>query len=102
MSSAPTRDADPPSLGDEATSFGGTSPPKLDVSDALLRDTLHRVWGFSDFRPLQREAMHAILESRDSVVDSIPDSTMHSLMMSSDDRPRLRSVFSCIFATTSS
>src|SRR6478735_8452367 len=36
--------------------------------EALLRDTLHRVWGFSEFRPLQREAMHAILESRDSVV----------------------------------
>jgi len=31
-------------------------------------DALHRVWGFSGFRPLQREAMHAILESRDSVV----------------------------------
>jgi ATP-dependent DNA helicase RecQ len=26
------------------------------------------VWGFSDFRPLQREAMHAILDARDSVV----------------------------------
>jgi ATP-dependent DNA helicase RecQ len=36
--------------------------------DAALRDVLHRVWGFSDFRPLQREAMHAILERRDSVV----------------------------------
>src|SRR5215813_3294781 len=36
--------------------------------DQALRDTLHRVWGFSDFRPLQREAMHAILEKRDSVV----------------------------------
>src|SRR2546422_4590725 len=36
--------------------------------DASLRDALHRVWGFSGFRPLQREAMHAILESRDSVV----------------------------------
>src|SRR5882672_4976176 len=36
--------------------------------EALLRETLHRVWGFSDFRPLQRDAMHAILESRDSVV----------------------------------
>src|SRR6476646_5803084 len=36
--------------------------------DALLRDALHRVWGFSEFRPLQREAMHAILDSRDSVV----------------------------------
>ena len=37
-----------------------------------------------------------------SAVDSIADSTMHSLMMSSDDFPRSRSVFSCIFATTSS
>jgi ATP-dependent DNA helicase RecQ len=36
--------------------------------DALLRDALHRVWGFSGFRPLQREAMHAILAARDSVV----------------------------------
>jgi ATP-dependent DNA helicase RecQ len=34
----------------------------------LLADALHRVWGFSDFRPLQREAMHAILDRRDSVV----------------------------------
>ena len=36
-----TPDADPPSLGDEATSFGATGPP-ADVSDALLRDALHR------------------------------------------------------------
>jgi ATP-dependent DNA helicase RecQ len=36
--------------------------------DASLRDTLHRVWGFSEFRPLQRDAMHAILDARDSVV----------------------------------
>jgi len=36
--------------------------------DASLLDALHRVWGFSSFRPLQREAMHAILASRDSVV----------------------------------
>ena len=26
------------------------------------------MWGFSEFRPLQREAMHAILDSRDSIV----------------------------------
>ena len=32
--------------------------------EALLRDALHRVWGFSEFRPLQREAMHAILSER--------------------------------------
>jgi ATP-dependent DNA helicase RecQ len=36
--------------------------------DLLLGDVLHRVWGFSEFRPLQREAMHAILDARDSVV----------------------------------
>ncbi len=36
--------------------------------DSVLRETLQRVWGFSSFRPLQREAMHAILTSRDSVV----------------------------------
>jgi len=36
--------------------------------DVLLADALDRVWGFSDFRPLQREAMHAILDGRDSVV----------------------------------
>ena len=32
-------------------------------ADALLADALHRVWGFSDFRPLQREAMHAIIDA---------------------------------------
>src|SRR5438067_11104132 len=37
-------------------------------ADAALLDALHRVWGYSEFRPLQREAMHAILEARDSVV----------------------------------
>jgi ATP-dependent DNA helicase RecQ len=37
-------------------------------ADGLLADTLQRVWGFSDFRPLQRDAMHAILDARDSVV----------------------------------
>src|SRR5882672_12437137 len=52
-SSTPTPDADPGS---------GVHP------DRLLEDALHRVWGFSEFRPLQREAMHAILDSRDSVV----------------------------------
>jgi ATP-dependent DNA helicase RecQ len=39
-----------------------------DDLDRRLRETLQRVWGFSDFRPLQREAMHAVLSSRDSVV----------------------------------
>ena len=36
--------------------------------DARLADALQRVWGYSTFRPLQREAMRAILASRDSVV----------------------------------
>jgi ATP-dependent DNA helicase RecQ len=49
-----------------------TVPPQdstqVDLYDPLLREALHRVWGFSDFRPLQRDAMHAILASRDSVV----------------------------------
>jgi ATP-dependent DNA helicase RecQ len=45
-----------------------TSNTSTPGADRLLLDTLHRVWGFSDFRPLQREAMRAILESRDSVV----------------------------------
>ncbi|HEU4786521.1 MAG TPA: ATP-dependent DNA helicase RecQ, partial [Gemmatimonadaceae bacterium] len=49
---------------------GADDPDDLDRSrlDDLLRATLHRVWGFSDFRPLQREAMHAVLSSQDSVV----------------------------------
>jgi len=45
-----------------------TSTPDTRDADRALRDVLHRVWGFSTFRPLQREAMAAILASRDSVV----------------------------------
>jgi ATP-dependent DNA helicase RecQ len=45
-----------------------TSSASTSGADRLLADALHRVWGFSDFRPLQREAMHAILAARDSVV----------------------------------
>jgi ATP-dependent DNA helicase RecQ len=37
-------------------------------ADRSLESALHRVWGFSSFRPLQREAMQAILAGRDSVV----------------------------------
>ncbi len=33
-----------------------------------LRGALERYWGYSDFRPLQREAMTAVMEGRDSVV----------------------------------
>jgi ATP-dependent DNA helicase RecQ len=45
-----------------------TSTTPTPDADRRLRDALHRVWGFSDFRPMQLEAMHAILASRDSVV----------------------------------
>jgi ATP-dependent DNA helicase RecQ len=45
-----------------------TSSTPTPAADRRLADVLHSVWGFSDFRPLQREAMHAILDSRDSVV----------------------------------
>src|ERR1700704_5194021 len=45
-----------------------TSRPDTLDADRALQDVLHRVWGFSGFRPLQREAMAAILASRDSVV----------------------------------
>ena len=45
-----------------------TSKEHIEKSEALLRQTLQSVWGFSDFRPLQREAMQAILSARDSVV----------------------------------
>jgi hypothetical protein len=34
---------------------------------AQLQDVLARYWGYTTFRPLQREAMEAILERRDSV-----------------------------------
>ncbi len=45
-----------------------TSTPDTRGADRALQDVLHRVWGFSSFRPLQREAMAAILAARDSVV----------------------------------
>ena len=38
------------------------------ATDAALREVLQRVWGFSGFRPLQREAMSAVLARRDSLV----------------------------------
>src|ERR1051326_4998069 len=44
-----------------------TSTWRHGIPDAIP-ETLHRVWGFSTFRPLQREAGDAILASRDSVV----------------------------------
>ena len=37
-------------------------------SAAALRDLLARVWGYDTFRPLQQQAMEAILAGRDSIV----------------------------------
>jgi ATP-dependent DNA helicase RecQ len=37
-------------------------------TDGALADALERYWGYTSFRPLQREAMDAILSSRDSIV----------------------------------
>ena len=36
--------------------------------DSQLHEALQRVWGYSSFRPLQREAVQAIIDRRDSVV----------------------------------
>lgn len=38
------------------------------VTTSLLQDALARYWGYTAFRPLQREAMEAILAGRDSLV----------------------------------
>ena len=37
-------------------------------TDGALADALERYWGYTSFRPLQREAMDAILDGRDSLV----------------------------------
>ena len=42
------------------------NPPT--ASDQALPEVLERYWGYTSFRPLQREAMDAILARRDSVV----------------------------------
>ena len=38
------------------------------VTVSTLEDALARYWGYTAFRPLQREAMEAVLEGRDSLV----------------------------------
>src|ERR671912_2899267 len=38
------------------------------LADARLSEVLERYWGYASFRPLQRDAMEAILAGRDSVV----------------------------------
>jgi len=62
-SSTTTHDDLPPPDNDALGAGVTRSDP-----DVALLDALHRVWGFSGFRPQQREAMHAILDRRDSVV----------------------------------
>ena len=42
--------------------------PPVASSDAALAGVLERFWGYSSFRPLQRDAMDAILAGRDSIV----------------------------------
>ena len=39
-----------------------------DAHTAALREALQRYWGYDSFRPLQREAMSAVMAGRDSVV----------------------------------
>ena len=37
------------------------------IADPLL-DTLHKYWGYTSFRPLQRDAVEAVVEGRDSLL----------------------------------
>src|SRR5215210_6930389 len=41
---------------------------QLAAPASTLPDALERYWGYTSFRPLQREAMDAILSDRDSIV----------------------------------
>ena len=41
--------------------------PRVSGASAL-EEVLHRYWGFSTFRPLQREAMESVLAGRDSLL----------------------------------
>jgi ATP-dependent DNA helicase RecQ len=38
------------------------------MTDSMLQDVVARYWGYATFRPLQREAMEAVLAGRDSLV----------------------------------
>jgi ATP-dependent DNA helicase RecQ len=38
------------------------------MTHGALEDAIHRFWGYTTFRPLQREAMDAVLAGRDSIV----------------------------------
>ena len=102
MSSTPIADADQTRPFDAHARFGEAEMQRLIGLRARGRDT-------RAIRSRGRDVLHEMMIwslrsplSIASAVDSTADSTMHSLMISSDVLPRLRSVFSCIFATTSS
>src|SRR6188474_1463430 len=38
------------------------------VDDTALLHVLEQYWGYKAFRPLQREAMHAVVDGRDSLL----------------------------------
>src|SRR4029450_4001245 len=38
------------------------------MTHGVLEDAVSRFWGYTTFRPLQREAMDAVLSGRDSIV----------------------------------
>jgi ATP-dependent DNA helicase RecQ len=40
----------------------------MSTAPATIEDALHRYWGYTTFRPLQREAIDAVLGGRDSLV----------------------------------
>src|SRR3954454_16735931 len=42
--------------------------PTSDIAGSDLQQVLERYWGYTSFRPLQREAMDAIVGRRDSLV----------------------------------
>ena len=41
---------------------------RVSTDDATLEGVLERFWGYTSFKPLQREAMEAVLARRDSIV----------------------------------
>ena len=45
-----------------------TPRPVTEIEESVLLDTLAQYWGYREFRPLQREAIAANLQGRDSVV----------------------------------
>ena len=43
-------------------------PTTTHAAHAALQDVVARYWGYTAFRPLQREAMEAVIDARDSIV----------------------------------